>query len=181
MEAIKAIHFYTEGNPRLINTTCDNALLEGFLRRQAIIDRKLIEHVAEELDLGSIKDARRREEERRIEQTMIPPDVEGLDADETSEPTRTQTSARVTNPDEGDESRELFSNQPYTGEPVDGEGSARGEEEVPPPGPADPTDSKRYFASLNKSMNNTLSPSDTMTFIPKASMEDEDALDRDTE
>jgi|GEM_PF-194238 len=51
VEAIKAIHYYTRGNPRQINTCCDNALLEGFLRKQPIIDRRLIEHVSKELGL----------------------------------------------------------------------------------------------------------------------------------
>ena len=54
VEAIKAIHYYTRGNPRQINTCCDNALLEGFLRKQPIIDRRLIEHVAKELGLPHV-------------------------------------------------------------------------------------------------------------------------------
>jgi type II secretory pathway predicted ATPase ExeA len=51
--AITAIHRVTGGTPRLINTLCDNALLEGFLRKRAPIDEALIQDVAETLRLAA--------------------------------------------------------------------------------------------------------------------------------
>ena len=49
-EAIKLIYKYSKGSPRLINTICDNALLEGFLFKKAVIDEVTIKTVA--IDLG---------------------------------------------------------------------------------------------------------------------------------
>lgn len=50
--AISAIHRVTGGTPRLINTLCDNALLEGCLRKRTPIDEALIQEVAETLKLS---------------------------------------------------------------------------------------------------------------------------------
>ncbi|MBI5050023.1 MAG: AAA family ATPase [Nitrospirae bacterium] len=50
-EAIRVIHLYSNGVPRLINTVCDNALLEGFLLRKKEIDKDIIESVAVSLGL----------------------------------------------------------------------------------------------------------------------------------
>lgn len=49
--AIKKIYEYTHGVPRLINTVCDNALLEGFLIKNHLIDDSIINTVAVDLDL----------------------------------------------------------------------------------------------------------------------------------
>ena len=51
--AIAAIHQFTEGTPRLINTLCDNALLEGFLQKKEKIDEALIEEIARDLKLST--------------------------------------------------------------------------------------------------------------------------------
>jgi general secretion pathway protein A len=48
--AVKLICKYSNGSPRLINTICDNALLEGFLFKKPIIDDSIIKTVA--VDLG---------------------------------------------------------------------------------------------------------------------------------
>ena len=50
-EAIPAIHSCTCGVPRLINTVCDNALLESFLRKQNHVDLRIIQSVAGDLGL----------------------------------------------------------------------------------------------------------------------------------
>lgn len=50
-EAFSLIFKYSKGLPRLINTICDNALLEGFLMKQEIIDKNIIEIVCSNLDL----------------------------------------------------------------------------------------------------------------------------------
>jgi type II secretory pathway predicted ATPase ExeA len=49
-KAISLIYKYSNGVPRLINTICDNALLEGFLFKNANIDEPIIKTVA--IDLG---------------------------------------------------------------------------------------------------------------------------------
>ncbi|MBI3608416.1 MAG: hypothetical protein HY207_10655 [Nitrospirae bacterium] len=49
--AIAAVHRCTGGIPRLINTLCDNALLEGFLRKRDKIDEELIQEIAHDLKL----------------------------------------------------------------------------------------------------------------------------------
>jgi type II secretory pathway predicted ATPase ExeA len=49
-EAIRSIFRYTNGTPRLINTVCDNALLEGYLSKADVIDDSIIQTVA--VDLG---------------------------------------------------------------------------------------------------------------------------------
>jgi general secretion pathway protein A len=51
-EAIRSIYHYTTGTPRLINTVCDNALLEGYLARSAVIDASIINTVAVDLGLS---------------------------------------------------------------------------------------------------------------------------------
>jgi type II secretory pathway predicted ATPase ExeA len=49
--AIAAIHRFSRGTPRLINTLCDNALFEAFLVRSRDVDEKLIARIAGELAL----------------------------------------------------------------------------------------------------------------------------------
>ncbi len=51
-EAIKSIYLFTNGTPRLINTLCDNALLEGYLSKASTIDRSTIETVAVDFGLS---------------------------------------------------------------------------------------------------------------------------------
>lgn len=50
-EAIKGIHIYSKGIPRMINTICDNALFEGFLLKSEKINREIIDNVAGDLGL----------------------------------------------------------------------------------------------------------------------------------
>ena len=49
--AVDLICRYSEGRPRLVNTICDNALLEGYLQRRQAIDESIIERVASNLGL----------------------------------------------------------------------------------------------------------------------------------
>jgi len=46
------ISHYSHGIPRLINTLCDNALLEGYLRKHDRIEAELIHEVAKDLKLA---------------------------------------------------------------------------------------------------------------------------------
>jgi len=50
-EAIQAIHHYSRGIPRLINTICDNSIFEGFLVKAKPIGPDVVEAVAQSLDL----------------------------------------------------------------------------------------------------------------------------------
>jgi type II secretory pathway predicted ATPase ExeA len=52
-EAFHSIWKYSKGLPRLINTICDNALLEGFLVKAESIDQSIIQTVAVDLDLNT--------------------------------------------------------------------------------------------------------------------------------
>ncbi|MDP2806818.1 MAG: AAA family ATPase [bacterium] len=51
--AYEFIHFYSDGKPRLINTICDNALLEAAMAGAKIVDETLIETVVADLGLKS--------------------------------------------------------------------------------------------------------------------------------
>jgi len=53
-DTIGLIHRYSKGIPRLINTICDNALLEGFLIKENTINIDIIESVAITLGLKSM-------------------------------------------------------------------------------------------------------------------------------
>ncbi len=52
-QSFSAISRYAKGIPRLINALCDNALLEGYLRKQERIEEPLIHEVAKDLKLAS--------------------------------------------------------------------------------------------------------------------------------
>ncbi len=49
--AIDAVQRYVKGVPRLVNTLCDNALLEGYLARTAVIDKKIVDDAAAQLNM----------------------------------------------------------------------------------------------------------------------------------
>ncbi len=49
--AYQAIFDYARGIPRLINTICDNAMLEGYLLKREIIHNEIVEQVARDLGL----------------------------------------------------------------------------------------------------------------------------------
>jgi type II secretory pathway predicted ATPase ExeA len=51
-DAMRAIYRYSNGVPRLINTICDNALLDGFLFKTNIIDEVIIRAVTVDLGLS---------------------------------------------------------------------------------------------------------------------------------
>lgn len=52
-EAIEAVHRFSHGTPRVINTLCDNALFEGFLAKARDVDAQLVERLAQDLALVS--------------------------------------------------------------------------------------------------------------------------------
>ncbi len=50
--AIAAVHRFSQGTPRLINTLCDNALFEGFVAHAREVEEKLVERIARDLALA---------------------------------------------------------------------------------------------------------------------------------
>lgn len=44
--ALKLVHMYSKGKPRLINALCDNALLEAFIEKKTFIDDNIIQQIA---------------------------------------------------------------------------------------------------------------------------------------
>jgi type II secretory pathway predicted ATPase ExeA len=61
-EAIRLIHKYSRGVPRLVNTLSDNALFETFLSRGNIVDDAVVLAVATDLGLKADIEARETEE-----------------------------------------------------------------------------------------------------------------------
>ncbi len=51
-EANSVIYHFSRGFPRLINTICENALINGYARRTQSISAAIVEEVADELRLG---------------------------------------------------------------------------------------------------------------------------------
>lgn len=60
--AVQAVHRFSGGTPRVINTLCDNALFEGYVARAPMIDEAMIARVAVDLGLdgGASPSAPRR-------------------------------------------------------------------------------------------------------------------------
>lgn len=52
-DVLDRIHHYSKGIPRLINTVCDNVLLEGFLLKRERLDVGLVDDVAKDLGLDA--------------------------------------------------------------------------------------------------------------------------------
>jgi len=50
-EAIVRIFRRSRGKPRLINTICDNALLEGYLMEKKMVDEEIVESVGSEMGI----------------------------------------------------------------------------------------------------------------------------------
>lgn len=53
-KAMSSVYKYSQGLPRLINTICDNALLEGFLIKAAVIDEDIVQTAAIDLGLNDL-------------------------------------------------------------------------------------------------------------------------------
>jgi type II secretory pathway predicted ATPase ExeA len=56
-DALDAIARYSGGIPRLINTICDNVLLEGFLSKQPLLDGAIVQSVVSDLQLTPLSDS----------------------------------------------------------------------------------------------------------------------------
>jgi general secretion pathway protein A len=64
-EAVRAIHEYSGGIPRIINVICDNALLGGLGLGRALVDREIVMDVVGDFDLMTDQAAGLRSEESR--------------------------------------------------------------------------------------------------------------------
>lgn len=45
-DVIRRVHNYSQGTPRLINTLCDNLLLEGYFAKKPIVDIDMVDEIA---------------------------------------------------------------------------------------------------------------------------------------
>jgi type II secretory pathway predicted ATPase ExeA len=75
--ALEAIYELTRGVPRLVNTLCDNVLLELFFARAGAADRDAITSVAHNLGFGRDFDAATTDAVPEPERPEDPPPVEG--------------------------------------------------------------------------------------------------------
>ncbi len=80
-EAVQAIHRFSRGLPRVVNTLCDNALFEAFLARQAEVDPKIVERIA--ADLGLREQVEAEERKGRRDEVYSPPGAPGAPANRT--------------------------------------------------------------------------------------------------
>jgi general secretion pathway protein A len=55
-DALKSLYRFSGGTPRLINSLCDGAMLLGFVRQKTLIEARMIEEVAADLDLAELSD-----------------------------------------------------------------------------------------------------------------------------
>lgn len=76
-DAIRLVHRFSGGIPRIINNICDNALLTGFGLASQRITAGIINEVAEELDLESAEPASRQ----TMAETVLDLDLEPIDTD----------------------------------------------------------------------------------------------------
>jgi len=82
--AIEAIHRFSGGVPRLINTICDNCLFESFMLKESSVGQKIVHSVAGDLGLlqrpaSSLPDAIRELPELEVAPADLPVDT-GSDA-----------------------------------------------------------------------------------------------------
>jgi general secretion pathway protein A len=75
-EALALIHKYSGGVPRLINTICDNALFEAYLRHAEKVTAEIVNNVAEDLGLATVGLTLSSEEVQQVEQEDELDDIE---------------------------------------------------------------------------------------------------------
>jgi type II secretory pathway predicted ATPase ExeA len=56
-QAIAAVHLYSRGLPRLINTICENSLISAYARQSATVTARIVEDVANEFRLDNVVSA----------------------------------------------------------------------------------------------------------------------------
>jgi type II secretory pathway predicted ATPase ExeA len=92
--ALKLIYNYSDGFPRKINVLCDNALFQGFLMRQRVIDEAIVREMAADLGFDVRMDAHSRVPSMDIPATWSPKAAEP----ETVEPPDEVAMANQENP-----------------------------------------------------------------------------------
>jgi len=80
-EAFQLIYDFSEGVPRIINTTCDRLLLYGFLEEKNKIDGEIVKLVTEEIEAenGRSKDATSGNEGKLKLDSVLPEDATPMD------------------------------------------------------------------------------------------------------
>lgn len=78
-ECIAAIHTYAGGVPRLINTICDNCLLEAYLRKQGEIELRIVQSVAGDLGLLRAQLQQGAAAEEELAQPAPPSDLDEIE------------------------------------------------------------------------------------------------------
>jgi general secretion pathway protein A len=82
-EAVNAVHHFSSGTPRVINTLCDNALFEGYVARVPMIDEAMIGRVAADLGLGGDEAVNDRPANGGHQKNIVsPPEQKPLDLGE---------------------------------------------------------------------------------------------------
>ena len=79
--ALKLVHQYSRGIPRLINVLCDNSLFEAFLVRKEVVGEEIVEGVAEDLGLQKVVFASGGKRVMAPKDHLVPP-PEGLNREE---------------------------------------------------------------------------------------------------
>lgn len=96
-EAIEKIHAYSKGTPRTINIISSNSLFEGFLVKAKLIDGKIIDNVAADLDLDlksmqpdkQVEDMPAVELQQAVPQEFSPPKTKPVSATAPQTPPQT--------------------------------------------------------------------------------------------
>ncbi len=93
-EAISAVHIFSRGIPRMINTICDNALFEAYLMKDRAVSQEVIENVARDLGLFEVEKAKGPEDRSRA----ASPQPEAPEVREEEVPEEVQTLTEETEP-----------------------------------------------------------------------------------
>jgi type II secretory pathway predicted ATPase ExeA len=84
--AIESIFKFSSGLPRLINTICDNALLEGFLIKSETIDENIIKTAVTDLGLSEEDKAPSEEDKAPSEEDKAPSEEDKAPSEEDKAP-----------------------------------------------------------------------------------------------
>jgi len=98
-EAISAVHIFSRGIPRMINTICDNALFEAYLMKDRTVSQEVIESVARDLGLFEVEKAKGPENRSRAAGPK--PEAPEETAEEAQEEIQTLTEEAAPAPEPG--------------------------------------------------------------------------------
>ncbi|MDD5222789.1 MAG: AAA family ATPase [bacterium] len=90
-EAISAVHIFSRGIPRMINTISDNALFEAYLMKDRTVNQEVIENVARDLGLFEVEKAKGPEDRSRAAAPKPQAPAEEVPTEEAPEEIQTLT------------------------------------------------------------------------------------------